>query len=349
MKKYLLLLLTIFALNSCEQDNTIIEAAADKKVPKVEVCHYNAITDTWETKSINESALKAHLKHGDFAGSCDRTYVPDDAFEVNLIELGYDDVLDDYILTSNIESITDLSLLTCFSDYPGWDGADLFMYNVIGIEDFTALTNLTFASCDFPGTRLTNLDLSNNLALESLIMQFSSAEELNELNLSNNIALTNLFITYGYSLTNLDLSNNTALTNLTLETTAFSSLDLSNNIALTNLDLSYNSYLDNLNLKSGNNNLLTTFRARNLFNLNCIQVDDVVWSNTNWVDIDSWTSFSEDCSSSSSLAKASPYKNKKDVIKRITEFLNSSESESLSNKQIQRFENRIEELQTQIK
>jgi hypothetical protein len=30
------------------------------------------------------------------------TYVPDDNFEQALIDYGYDDVLDDYVLTSNI-------------------------------------------------------------------------------------------------------------------------------------------------------------------------------------------------------------------------------------------------------
>ena len=38
------------------------------------------------------------------------TYVPDDQFENSLIELGYDDVLDDYVLTENISGVTYLDL-----------------------------------------------------------------------------------------------------------------------------------------------------------------------------------------------------------------------------------------------
>ena len=38
------------------------------------------------------------------------TYVPDDNFEQALIYLGYDDILDDYVLTSNISNITNLDL-----------------------------------------------------------------------------------------------------------------------------------------------------------------------------------------------------------------------------------------------
>ena len=70
MKKYLVLLLTIFALNGCEEDTTIIDATADKKMDKVKVCHYDAATDTWETLHINGNALKAHLGHGDYEGEC---------------------------------------------------------------------------------------------------------------------------------------------------------------------------------------------------------------------------------------------------------------------------------------
>ena len=38
----------------------------------------------------------------------DLTYIPDDNFEQKLIYLGYDTVLDDYILTSSIDTITSL-------------------------------------------------------------------------------------------------------------------------------------------------------------------------------------------------------------------------------------------------
>lgn len=38
---------------------------------KVEVCHYDAETNTYKTLSVNEKALKAHLRHGDTEGPCD--------------------------------------------------------------------------------------------------------------------------------------------------------------------------------------------------------------------------------------------------------------------------------------
>ena len=40
----------------------------------------------------------------------EKTYIPDDYFEQALIELGYDNILDDSVLTSNISSISELDI-----------------------------------------------------------------------------------------------------------------------------------------------------------------------------------------------------------------------------------------------
>ena len=73
------------------------------------------------------------------------TYVPDDNFEQALIDLNYDDVLDDYVLTSNINTIIELSV------------NNMNILELTGIEDFIALEVL---NCFF--NQLTNLDVSNN-------------------------------------------------------------------------------------------------------------------------------------------------------------------------------------------
>ena len=67
-------------------------------------------------------------------GNCDGqqlTYIPDDGFEFKLILLGYDDVMDNYVITDNISSITNLQM-----NYQGIipSGTDL-----TGIEDFISL------------------------------------------------------------------------------------------------------------------------------------------------------------------------------------------------------------------
>ena len=85
------------------------------KTGKVNVCHYDADTDTWKTLNINGNALEAHLNHGDVSlvdadgdgyvqavnecvpgGDCDDTNadINPDAEEINdgldkLLSLGY--------------------------------------------------------------------------------------------------------------------------------------------------------------------------------------------------------------------------------------------------------------------
>ena len=72
------------------------------------------------------------------------TYVPDDNFEQALIDLNYDDVLNDSVLTANISGVT-------YLDVTGHNVSDL-----TGIEGFTALTYL---NCY--GNQLTSLDVSS--------------------------------------------------------------------------------------------------------------------------------------------------------------------------------------------
>ena len=45
-------------------------------------------------------------------GLAQKTYVPDNNFEQALIDLGYDDVLDDSVLTASIDTVTSLSIMS---------------------------------------------------------------------------------------------------------------------------------------------------------------------------------------------------------------------------------------------
>ena len=59
-----------------------------------------------------------------FFGLAQNTYVPDDNFEQALINLGYDNVLDDYVLMSSIDTV--ISLLVFNQN----------ISDLTGIEDF---------------------------------------------------------------------------------------------------------------------------------------------------------------------------------------------------------------------
>jgi len=98
-----------------------------------------------------------------------KTYVPDDAFEQALINLDLDDIFDDSVYTSAIDTVQVLYL------------SNAGITELKGIEDFTALTDLFCHD-----NQLTELDLSNN-------------PNLFELNCRNNL-LTRLDVRNGNNL-----------------------------------------------------------------------------------------------------------------------------------------------------
>ena len=207
-----------------------------------------------------------------------QTYVPDDNFEQELIYQGYDNVLDNYVITANINTLTNL---------------DVFNRNIsdlTGIEDFTALMGLACGS-----NNLTSLNVSQNTALTNLNCR---TNQLTSLDLSTNITL--IYLTCNDNqITNLNLSTNVALTNLICNDNQITSLNLSANIALSVLDC-INNQLISLDIRNGNNQVLWWFKATANTNLNCIDVDNVAWSTAYWTTIycsfDAQSYFSTNCS-----------------------------------------------------
>lgn len=157
--------------------------------------------------------------------------------------------------------------------------------DITGIEAFTEITELNIGF-----SFLTAVDLSANTALTNLNLGFN---QLTTLDISNNTALVELRV-FSNQLTTLDVSNNTALTYLNISSNQITILDASNCSLLTHFESIDNQLLE-LNLKNGNNVNFTTFDVRNNPNLNCIEVDDVAYSTTNWTNIDSVASFSLSC------------------------------------------------------
>lgn len=211
------------------------------------------------------------------------TYVPDDNFEQALINLGHDDVLDNLVLTANIETLTNLNV------------ANTAISNLVGIEDFSALENLNCSS-----NVIGSIDVSTNLALQQLNV---ANNNLSALNLNGNLNITTLNCSNN-TLLNLEISNNIALTELNCSNNSLTQLDLNTNLLLSNLDCSFNQIetlsiianaslanvfcndnnLFSLQINNGNNTTITAFNATNNTNLFCIEVDDVAFSNAaaNW-------------------------------------------------------------------
>jgi gliding motility-associated-like protein len=166
------------------------------------------------------------------------TLIPDQNFEQFLILKGYDiGPFDGKVLTSNIKTITKLDFYT---------GGQNFIASLKGIEDFTALTELSITN----GTLLTNLDVSKNLALTKLVC---SSNRLSSLDISKNIALTELNCSFNY-ITSLDITKNSNLKYLSASYNQ-----------LTTLDLTYCPLLESVQLFK---NLLTVIDVTNAVNLN---------------------------------------------------------------------------------
>ncbi len=181
------------------------------------------------------------------------TYVPDDNFEQALIDLGYDDVLDDYVLTANISGLTNLNI------------SDKSISDLTGIEDFTALEYLYISS-----NLLTSVDISAN---SNLTVLYCDNNQLSALNTSSNFNLAMLFCNNN-NITNPDISANTNLTQIDFSNNQVSNINFSTNTQLTEITCD-NNQLSNLNLSSNsnlsllycNNNLLTNLNLAANINL----------------------------------------------------------------------------------
>ncbi|WCO01397.1 T9SS type A sorting domain-containing protein [Psychroserpens ponticola] len=241
------------------------------------------------------------------------TYVPDDNFEQALIDLGYDSgALDDYVLTTNINGINFL------------DVKNKAISDLTGIEDFTALTILNVSS-----NNITSLDVSNSASLFYLLCHSNS---LTNLDISNNIALKNLSCGIN-NLTSLDVNNNTALKYLSCLSNNLTHLNLANNPVLKILNCDDNELIG-LNLKNGNNTKITYFNALNNSDLECIQVDDAVYSAANWINVDPSSMFSEDC------------QYKRTSRNRNQQALMDSKNDSFSNNEVMLYPNPVNDVIT---
>lgn len=178
--------------------------------------------------------------------------------------------------------------------------------DLTGIETFVKINQLI---CN--DNLLTNLDTSKNINLVSLecgnnrlvSLVVSPSATLGVINCYNN-QLTNIDISKNIGLdtfdcsnnqlTKLDISKNKALVFLACNQNKIKNLNLVNNIALTDLYCN-NNQLESLDLKNGYNSNLSYFNSTQNPSLFCIQVDNAVYSNANWLNKDASSNYSIDC------------------------------------------------------
>lgn len=216
--------------------------------------------------------------------------------------------------------------------------------SLIGIETFTALTQLSCSANQLTSLNLTNntalvrlscsdnqltsLDLTNNTALvelyctknqlanlnvsqnTALTQLYCNINQLTSLNVSNNTALTELQVSYNH-LTSLDVSHNHGLIYLGCANNQLTGLDVASNIALTAC-ICYANQLTSLNIKNGNNINISTlwFDATYNPNLICIQVDSLEYAQANWSSkVDNPSAFSAMCDSVATNLKSTSTQN----------------------------------------
>ncbi len=176
------------------------------------------------------------------------TYVPDDKFENGLIVLGYDNVLDNYVNTANIEGLTNLDI------------SDLAITDLTGIEDFKALTKLNCSSNSF-----TSINLSGLTNLNELLC--GRNKSLTSLDCSGLPELTTLNV-FSSALTSLNVSGLTKLSYINCNLNALSTLNVSGLTSLNTLYCAENN-LSSLNV-SGLTSLIDLECNKNkLTSLNC--------------------------------------------------------------------------------
>ena len=176
-------------------------------------------------------------------GISQNTYVPDDDFEQSLINLGFDIILDDLVLTSSIDTISSLHLGFFINN----------IYDLTGIEDFSALKDLTIWH-----QFLTTLDVSQNTLLESLNCT-------------------------GNQLTYLDLSNNSALISLVCPENQLTALDIRNNSNILSLNTNNNLNLSCINVDDSAfsaNNWTNNIDPQHYFSNNCSGTTAIVETST---------------------------------------------------------------------
>ncbi|MDR7209277.1 T9SS type A sorting domain-containing protein [Flavobacterium piscis] len=179
------------------------------------------------------------------------TAIPDAGFMYYLTQNGIT-VSDHKVLTSDISGIT---IIDFTGDYNPVE-------DFTGLQDFAALTHFKY-----------------NRGGEGV---FSSID------LSQNTNLTFLEIKGNDNLTAIDISKNTKLQELNITEGALTKLDISKNPLVTKLSCYGNPNLSVLNLKGRADQ--TAFEAGNTFNdnpkLSCIEVNDINYATTNWLNKD---------------------------------------------------------------
>ena len=187
-----------------------------------------------------------------------KTFVPDDNFEQYLIDLGRDDVLDNYVLTKNIVGVQQLDFTGLYTSQN---------MELIGIEDFLGLKFLKFYANHL---NTTVINFTHNINLESLTIY--EGYSLNSVDVSNNTKLIDLHISGGGNFSTLNVSQNIKLTTLLVQSVKLTNIDISNNLDLTSLNVIDSSNLTCIKVNTNQLNAIPSQwykDTKSVYSINC--------------------------------------------------------------------------------
>ncbi|MGH1387840.1 matrixin family metalloprotease [Kordia sp.] len=163
-------------------------------------------------------------------------------------------------------------------------------FNDLTSIDITGLTALL--TLDYEGNNITNIDVTTNIALTEIR---GDDNTIGTIDLSNNPALKTLRLENA-GLNSIDLSNNLVIRTIRIGNNNLTSIDVSGNPEIYSFHVS-NNQLTFLDIKNGNNTNIPPifFNATGNPNLECINVDNVAFSQGNWPFKDNASSYGENC------------------------------------------------------
>jgi len=282
--------------NNSNIQNSDFSAFANPSLTCIQVDDVNYSDNTW-------SAIDMQMS---FSTNCpDLVAIPDANFEAHLesLNLGNGIVGDTFVDRKLLNNVTSLSI----------DSKNIS--DLTGIEFFTSLTFL-----DVVDNNLSQIDLSNNILLETFIADFNQFttinlsanvklktfearnNQLSSLDISMLVDLQTLELEDNF-LTELDVTLNTKLAILDLKDNQLENLDFSNNPALLIFEANNNS-LRFINLKNTANPTISTFNTLNNPKLTCIEVLDVDYFAQFSSNIDAQTAFYFNCPSTTAIPDA---------------------------------------------
>ena len=287
----------IYGTYELDQDNNIVILSVTEssgsiteigEIYDVEIDENGLITGTINIEGLCVQLLEGYEEEAYYAGL---TYIPDENLEAYLIEIGVDDVLDGYIITSNALGVNSIApdaedIYVDGGSIDFYDFENRFLNRLTSLAGIEALPNVW--QMNLRGHNLDSINISQNNNLQYFYANFNSFYKVDtsenpnllqfaidnnlivpELDFSNNNSLRGLAIpnieTGGYigSGGYIDISNLSELEFLDVPGNNLTSIDISSNINigeiragrnnLTEIDISNNNEIWKLQL--GENNI----------------------------------------------------------------------------------------------